>query len=196
MRDKDLLLTQNLITFENLTDLLDCLDDSIAHYNSAIERYGERLGALIRQGKTPRPDSSTTKQNEGNKLEAHQKRPSVLGSKDPWIVFKPDKKDSVPIFRVANTSVQSPASAESAILYRVIDTLKEKVKVLDSARKTLSDLPPSGIRSDQRFLVSFSDGLPRHIIPTHQSYSTEAKFSFSGEFELHTMSETEALSPS
>ena len=184
------MLGQSLIVFEDLNDLQRTLDEYVDLYKDALQRYGDRLGNLLRlSGGTSEQVSGGSPQQTQTK-DGSQKRKG--SDKEPWTIFKLDKEGDVNL-RIANIAVLSPTSAENALLFRMIESLKEKLENLKDARKIISELPTLGYRTNQRFLVAFADGLPKQIIPTNQSYSTSGRFQFMEEFEVGLLDEAQEL---
>jgi len=181
MNFQDIALRQSIVVFEDLTDLLSSMDEYIAHHKYSIQTYGERLGTLLRS-------QQTSSGNDKNKKQDNKKRPQE--DRDSWITFKLDGSEEA-ILRIANTRVISPASAESAALFRIIENLKERLKALESARDILDKLPVRGISRDQKFIVVFGEGLPRQVIPTNELKASQSRFRYLEDFELKTLESLE-----
>jgi hypothetical protein len=195
MPNRELVLNQSLIEFENLDELLVALDECIDIHAKAVQRYGDRLGALLRQGKSTTDQGGDSNQSQKQQQQQQakenptQKRGGGRAEKgDPWTNFRLDKEGNVNL-RVANPSMISPVSAENSILFRLIETLREKLQSLETARKIIAGLPSQGCRAEQRFLVSFAEGLPRQVIPMNQTSSAQVRFQFKDDFQLDPLDE-------
>jgi len=186
------MLDQSLIAFEDLNELLKSIDEFIELHEEALQRYGDRLGSLLRTtgkgeaGAQSISGGALQQQSIGKESSGQKKK--ALSEKEPWTVFKLDSEGMVTL-RVSNPANLSPLSAENALLFRIIDALKVKLSNLQTARAAISDLPSLGYRANQRFLVAFADGLPKQVIPTEQSYSGSGRFKFAEEFVIGPLDE-------
>ena len=185
MIDIELALPESMLFFENLEELLSTLDEYIENHRRAIQNYSEKLGSLLRSEKTA---------GDGR---GKQKKPGS-DEKDLWILFKLDEaqergkqeKNSTTFLRVANVATYSAAAAEASVLFRIVETLKQRINTLENARKIVSELPLRGNKSDQIYAVSFASGLPRQVIPLGQGDAKEFKFAYNDQFQLKTIDET------
>ena len=180
------MLDQSLIPFEDLDDLLKTLDEYMELHQDALQRYGDRLRGLLRMNKGTGDQLPSATQSK----DVSQKRRG--SDKEPWTVFKLDQEGNTNL-RIANTSLLAPSAAENTILFRIIESLRVKLQYLEEARKKIAELPTLGHRANQRFLVAFADGLPKQVIPTDQSYSSENRFQFNEDFVLEMLDDSEDL---
>lgn len=184
MIDVDLALPESMLFFENLEEILSMLDEYVEVHNNAIKNYSEKLGGLIRSEKSSSSDG--------------QRRPTY-DEKDLWLLFRIDGEEqqrgkqekSGTYLRIANVSRYSVDSAEASVLFKIVEILQQRIKILQNARRTVSELSLRGNRSDQVYGVSFAYGLPRHIVPLGQAKATgRSKFVYKDSFKLEAIDET------
>src|SRR5579883_1369978 len=194
-----------IIVFENLSDMLSTLEEYAEFHNRAIERYRDRLGLLLRQremkadgqvlqGMDPSAfkemgiEQATGGSVEGGVLLSNRKKEVKKkereGEDQGWLVFEAEDY-SIKVAGVANGN--SVASNEISVLFKIVEALNAKLMNLKTAVKIMSDFPSRGIRSDQRFIVIFRDGLPKQIIPTNESQSNQPRFRYAEEFVLERL---------
>ncbi|MDG6998266.1 MAG: hypothetical protein JRN15_04035 [Nitrososphaerota archaeon] len=179
---KELGLSQSVLVFKNLNDLLGTLDEYAELHSNAVAMYDDRLGHLLRnsglQGEKfagspdmiDSDDKKDKKQKVDKKKELEERGWLTLGSEEFAI-------------KIA-TSSASLASNEVSALFRVVEQLKAKVVMINSARKLLSELPSKGFRADQKIRVVFRDGLPKQVIPTNEMEDQQPKFRYSEQFQI------------
>jgi hypothetical protein len=180
---QDVALRQSVVAFDDLSELLASFDELIAYHKYSIQVYGERLATLLRFQST----GTTGDKKQDNKQKRAQE------DRDSWITFKLDGGEEA-MLRIANTRALSPAAAESAALFRIIDNLKERQKALESARDIADKLPVRGISRDQKFIVIFGEGLPRQIIPTNEMKTGQKRFVYAEDFVLKRLEKLEVIS--
>ena len=100
------MLDQSLIPFEDLDDLLKTLDEYMELHQDALQRYGDRLGGLLRMNKGTGDQLPSATQSK----DVSQKRRG--SDKEPWTVFKLDQEGNTNL-RIANTSLLAPSAAET-----------------------------------------------------------------------------------
>jgi hypothetical protein len=164
--------------------MLAAMDSYIAKHKSALQAYGDRLGILLRsQGSTSVASSPA---NESLFRKQDNKQRKGTEDKEGWMAFRLDGSEEA-ILRIANSTILSPTSAESAALFRATEILKERLKALESARDVIEKLPSRGLQKDQKFIVVFGEGLPRQIIPTNEKEASQTAFHYSDDFVLSTL---------
>ena len=184
MRD-ELTLTNSIMSFENLKEVLAILDQSIDIHSKMIKRYEDRLGILLRQAREsndprlksvgsqiPMPGVSDgfidPKSNEKKKKDDRKHDP---GEEKGWIALESEDHT----LRLATGSEAQITANEISILFKVTEALKSKLPALEAAIKLLSDLPSQGFNADQRLRVVFKDGLPKYVLPTTEPKSQDQK---------------------
>ena len=187
---KELALPYSLIPFESLEELLSTLDEYTELHTGMAQRYGDRLGYLLRRtGGGPAEDSlQTSAQIDPQEEQQQQKKTNglVMGGKKE----KRDERGSITLggeefsIKVSSGAGNSLVSNEVSVLFKIVEQLKERIAALQVARKLLSDLPTQGFRADQRLLVVFRDGLPRQVIPTNEISAQQKRFTFAEHFRM------------
>lgn len=185
---RELELSQNLMQFENLDELLSTIEDSIELHKLAIRKYGDRLGYLLRDGGSQAnapydftPASESVSEQELKKLGKGRKSDSEGES---WQDFKEHD------FRLRVANRNSETGSEVSVLFEVIESLKLKIQDLTNAKKLLAKFPSEGIRANQSFRVNFVYGLPRYVIPAgeqHGSVDLQRKFVYNEQFQISVL---------
>jgi hypothetical protein len=185
-------LTNSVMSFENLNEVLALMDQSIENHSKVIKRYEDRLGILLRlarESSDPRLKSAGSQipmPGAGNFDQPDQKKKKEDKKREPgedkgWVVLQSPELD----LKLANGSENSIISNEISILFKITEALKAKVPALDSARKLLSDLPSQGFDPASRFRVVFKDGLPKYVLPTAEARGAQQKkFWYSETFRI------------
>lgn len=184
-------LAHSIISFENLAELLEELDQYIEVNTKLTKRYEDRLGFLLRLAK----DSSDPKlqnvsrdfsslepgaENQGKKKKDDKKRDS---DERGWIMLE----DEEAVLRIASGSDAQIISNEISILFKVIEILKARVLALNSSRRLFSNLPSRGLDNTRSLRVVFRDGLPRYVIPSDETSVQRNKFRYSEKFTLSVL---------
>ncbi|MHB8567132.1 MAG: hypothetical protein ACYC7D_11445 [Nitrososphaerales archaeon] len=184
---KELALSYSMISFESLDELLSTIDDYIDLHSKMAERYGDRLGYLLRRSGGSASDAlQTSFQAE---LQEESKKPGLMGGKKDrkgeehesgWIVIGGEEFS----IRVASGVGSSASSNEVSVLFKIVEQLKARTASLKVAQKLLGDLPTQGFRADQRLLVVFKDGIPKQVIPTNEISAQQRKFRYADQFRM------------
>lgn len=179
-----------MISFESLEDLLGTIDEYIELHTKTSERYGDRLGNLLRSTGGAGEDSMQTaaqidsdsdpRKSNGFMGGRKDKRQGDSGRQDEsgWVSLGTEEYS----VKVASGLGNSVTSSEVSVLFKIVEQLKMKLAGLQSARKILADLPSQGFRADQRLLVVFKDGLPRQVIPTNEISAQQKRFKYADQF--------------
>ncbi len=188
---KELGISPCVIMFENHADLQKTIDEYTEYQRHMVEKYRDRLGVLLRQAGMPAISQSLQSSSQGsdqpsaNELSQEQlqqikkKEAKKQSDEKGWIVLEADDCS----IKIAASSA-SRASGEVSVLFKIVEALNAKVQGLKISSKIIAELPSRGIKPDQRFLVVFKDGLPKQIIPTNETYASQAKFKYVDQFEL------------
>ena len=178
---EELGLTNSVMTFENLNEVLAVLDQSVDSHSKMIKRYEDRLGILLRlarESADPRLQSMSSQigSSGGNGDQQDQRKrkddkKKDFGEEKGWVVLEAEDHD----LKLATGSEAIKITNEISILFKIIESLKAKIPVLESARKLLSELPSQGFDPASRFRVVFKDGLPKYVLPTAEAKVTQQK---------------------
>lgn len=194
---KELALSYSLISFESLEELLVTLDEYMELHDKASEKYGDRLGNLLRRNGVAEDSLQTAAQIESPEPEQKKSSGFMGGRKDKksddrkisdergWISIGGEEFS----IKVASGFGSSTSANEVSVLFKIVEQLKSKTAALQQARKLLADLPTQGFRADQRLLVVFKDGLPRQVIPTNEISAQQKRFRYSEQFRATVLEE-------
>ena len=176
-------LSHSVLVFKNLNDLLATLDEYAELHSHAVANYDDRLGHLLRDQGIKGENLSALKEPlepEDQKKDKKQKGDKKKESEERgWFTLGSDEF----AIKIGNSSLLA-ASNEISSLFRVVELLKAKIVMINSARKILSELPSKGFRGDQKLRVVFRDGLPKQIIPTNEMEDQQAKFRYEEQFQI------------
>ena len=187
---EELSLAHSIISFENLAELLEELDQYIEINAKLTKRYVDRLGYLLRVAKDsadPRLMSvsqdlgmlDSESENQRKKKNDKKKAPEEKG----WISLE----DGEHIVRVATGSDAQLVSNEISILFKVVETLKSRIAGLNSSRRLFSNLPSRGFDTTHKLRVGFKDGLPRYLLPSSEASVQRNKFRYSESFSISVL---------
>ncbi|MDA4130633.1 MAG: hypothetical protein OK457_07670 [Thaumarchaeota archaeon] len=170
---EELGLSNSILTFEHLNEVLAIMDQSVDTHSKMIKRYEDRLGILLRlarESSDPRLNSMSAQlSNPSAGIDDRKKkddRKKETSEEKGWITLESEDHT----LKLAGGSDTAKVSNEISILFKVLESLKAKIPALEAARKLLSELPSRGFDANGRFRIVFKDGLPRYVLP-----STEAR---------------------
>lgn len=176
-------LSHSVLVFKNLNDLLATLDEYAELHSHAVANYDDRLGHLLRDQGIKGENLSALKEPleaEDQKKDKKQKGDKKKETEERgWFTLGSDEF----AIKIGNSSLLA-ASNEISSLFRVVELLKAKIVMINSARKLLSELPSKGFRGDQKLRVVFRDGLPKQIIPTNEMEDQQTKFRYEEQFQI------------
>jgi hypothetical protein len=191
-----------MITFQNLEDLLGAIDDSIEIHTRAIERYSDLLGGILRdtigngpaQQIQPEPKPKTPENRGGFGLPIFSKSQPSKDNKKPQNAKLEQEQKGWMLLEYGDYSLKIATGQPTLInskrtetLFKIVEALKSKVAMLQTARKSLADLPSRGLRSNQSISVVFKDGIPRQILPSVESKDRRSRFAFQSDFAIEPM---------
>ena len=176
---KELGLSHSVLVFKNLDDLLATLDEYVELHSNAVAKYDDRLGFLLRSSGAEGDQNLASAQS----IERDDKKQKGDKRRDPedrnWVTLGTDEY----AIKIA-ANFTAVASNEISALFRVVELLKAKILMINSARKLLAELPSKGFRADQKIRVVFRDGVPRQVIPTNEMEDQQQKFHYSEQFQI------------
>jgi hypothetical protein len=193
----DLLLSPSLISFEDFSELMETVDESIQIHTKAIAKYEDKLGVLLRgtgdskQGMnfdhgSQMPSLENTNGGDIQQPKSDKKRraSSSDGSEAGWLVLEAEETS----VKVATGGVASTSGKQVEALFKIIESLKAKLASLERVRKLISDLPAQGFKPNQNIVVMFRDGIPRQIIPSNEAAARAyKKFRYSEQFDAQVL---------
>lgn len=173
-----------ILAFDDLDEILATIDEEIELHRKLLARYGDRLGVLLRNTDSAQSLKLAADQERSEpdrNTQRNKKRETEDGG---WMSLETEEYT----LKVATLRPDSPpATFEVAQLFKITEALKSKVGSLELAKRFLNELPSRGYRADQRFLVVFKEGIPRHVIPTNESREQVRRFRYSDQFELASL---------
>jgi hypothetical protein len=166
---KELFITPSILTFDSLDELVATIEEARELYRSAIDRYGDTLGGILRSPppgtmSSPIPPLSTEKKGKGEK--------KMSGG---WTEMGD-----------LSLAINSPVAAHSQLLFKAAEELKMRLAKLDAVRKTLSEFPSRGYGSGYAYIVYFFEGIPENIVLV-PSNKVMSKFRFATQFATLTL---------
>lgn len=182
---KELGLSHAVLVFENLNELLQTMDEYADLHSKTVARYDDRLGQLLRgQGvqrdQTAMSSSLDAVDPEDSKKDKKQKGDKKReGEERGWTTLGTEEFS----IKISNGNA-SITSNEVSVLFKIVESLKAKIAMINTARKMLSELPTQGFRGDQRLRVVFRDGIPKQIIPTNEMADQQRKFRYVEQFQI------------
>jgi len=191
--NSDLLLSPSLVSFEDFSELMETVEESIQLHTKAIAKYEDKLGVLLRgsgeskQGmnfdrasQMPSLDNGDVQQPKSDK----KRRASSADQSDVgWLVLEAEETS----VKVATGSAASTTGKQVEALFKIIESLKAKLASLERVRKLISDLPAQGFKPNQSIVVMFRDGIPRQIIPANEVARAYKKFRYSEQFDAQVL---------
>lgn len=184
---KELSLPYSIISFENLKELISNMEEYIDLHQNIAEKYGDRLGYLLRRSGSSGDAFMQTSPQTDTQSDSDEKPKAAgfMGGKKRtldergWVVLGTDEFT----IRVATGTGNSLTSSEISVLFKIVEQLKAKIASLQLALRLLSELPTKGFRADQRLLVVFKDGLPKQVIPTGETSAEQKRFRYLEQFQ-------------
>jgi hypothetical protein len=194
----DLLLSPSLVSFEDLSGLIETVDESIQLHSKAIAKYEDRLGVLLRgsgdsnhginfdhDAKMPSVDNGSDEEIQQPKSDRKRRggASSANAGETGWLVLEAEETS----VKVATGSLASTSGKQVESLFKIIESLKAKLASLERIRKLISELPGQGFRANQSIVVMFRDGIPRQIIPANEVARAYKKFRYSEQFDVQVL---------
>jgi hypothetical protein len=183
MQKNELGLTTAIVTFENLDELLQSLEELSELHSKAVTRYDDRLGQLLRgrgfQGEQSFMMPSGDAVEQAKKAKNDKKGG---GEERGWFTLGTEEF----AIKVGNNE-SSFISNEVSALFKVVETLRARITVINMARKLLAELPSRGFETAQRMRVVFKDGVPKQVIPTNEMTGKQRKFRYVEQFQVPMM---------
>lgn len=190
---------QVIATFYSIEELSEHIQASRSSFNSLLELYNERLGALLRDNQeahsndewfkqfTAKHKGSTASKSPEKEKEASNKG---KGKKDKGEKNQPggkssDKESSGIWFTYHGLSLcgNQPVRGEIELLFDGIGEIKEKLRLLDEAGKAVDELAKSGISGNKKYITYFSNGIPQKILIIERPTETKLeKFRYDANF--------------
>jgi hypothetical protein len=160
-----------LVKFYSQAEITKYLRELSEHYQKEAEKYGDKLGLMLRPGAEPAPKEEKKQEKEDKKgdKKGEQKTKASAGG---WI-----KMGSL-IINMANTG---PASTE--VMYQIHEDLKLKLARTNEALKSFETNANTILPQVGTFHLYVRNGVPERIIVEAEEVK-KASFNFDGKFRV------------
>jgi hypothetical protein len=173
---KELFITPSIVTFDSLDELIATVEEARELYRSAIDRYGDTLGGILR---SPPPGTMSSpipplnnEEGGGKKGKGGSGGGKMSGG---WMEIQE-----------LSIALNNPVAAHSQLLFKAAEELKIRLAKLDMIRKTLSEFPSRGYGSGYAYIVYFFEGIPENIVLIPSNKQT-SRFRFATQFATQTL---------
>jgi hypothetical protein len=158
--------------FYSQAEITKYLKEVSEYYQKEAERYGDKLGGMLRTGpgeSAPKEEKKQDKQEKGDKKGDQKGKPASGGG---WI------KMGTLMLNTANTG---PATTE--VMYQIHEDLKQKLARTNEALKSFEQNANTLIPQNAIFQLYVRNGVPERIIVEAEE-AKKAVFSFDGKFRV------------
>ena len=165
MSQRRLELGSAILTFYSHDEVTRYLRDLGEYFQKESERYGDKLGNMLRG---PGQAAPAPKESKKDDKKADQKKPAPGG----WV-----KMGSI-LVNTANTD-----SATTEVMYQVHEDLKLKLQRTTEALKSFEQSANTLIPQGSTFEVYVKNGVPERIV-AKAGEAKKATFNFDGRFRV------------
>jgi len=160
-----------LVKFYSQAEITKYLRELSEHYQREAEKYGDKLGLMLRPGAEPAPKEEKKQEKEDKKgdKKGEQKTKASAGG---WV-----KMGSL-VVNMANTG---PASTE--VMYQIHEDLKLKLARTNEALKSFETNANTILPQVGTFHLYVRNGVPERIIVEAEEVK-KAAFNFDGKFRV------------
>ena len=161
-------LATGLIKFYSQAEITKYLRDLSEFYQKEAEKYGDKLGSMLRGGPGEPAAKDEKKQDKGEKKGDQKPK----GSSGGWTKMGPI---------MLNTANPGPATTE--VMYQVHEDLKQKLARTNEALKAFEQNASTLIPQNATFQLYVRDGVPERLI-VEAAEEKKAAFNFDGKFKV------------
>jgi hypothetical protein len=161
-------LATGLMKFYSQAEITKYLKDVAEYYQKEAEKYGDKLGGMLRSGPGESASKEEKKQDKGDKKGEQKGRPSGGG----WV------KMGTLMLNTANTG---PATTE--VMYQIHEDLKQKLARTNEALKSFEQNAYTLIPQNAVIQLYVRNGVPERII-VEAGEAKKAVFNFDGRFRV------------
>ncbi len=154
--------------FYSQAEITKYLKDVAEYYQKEAEKYGDKLGGMLRPGAGESAPKEEKKQDKGDKKGDQKGKPSGGG----WV-----KMGSL----MLNTANSGPATTE--VMYQIHEDLKQKLARTNEALKSFEQNASTLIPQNAIFMLYVRNGVPERIIVEAEE-AKKAVFNFDGKFRV------------
>ena len=162
-------LGTGLLKFYSQAELTKYLKESADYYQKEAEKYGDKLGGMLRGGPGESAPKDEKKQDKGDKKGDQKGRPAGGGG---WV-----KMGTL----MLSTASSGPASTE--VMYQIHEELKQKLARTNEALKSLEQNANTLMPQNATFQLYVRNGVAERIIVEPQEVKKEA-FNYDGKFRV------------
>jgi hypothetical protein len=162
-------LATGLIKFYSQAEVTKYMKDVADYYQKEAEKYGDKLGGMLRTGPAQPAPREEKKQDKGDKKPDQKQRPGGAGG---WV-----KMGSLMI----NTANSGPATTE--VMYQIHEDLKLKLARTNEALKSFEQNASTLIPQNATFQLYVRNGVPERLIVEAEE-AKKAVFNFDGKFRV------------
>jgi len=159
-------LAIGLVRFYSAEEIAKYLKDLSEYYSREAEKYGDKLGSMLREG--PAAPKGEQKGEKGEKKPEAKAKPGAGGwtKMGPILVSKAD-----------------PTTATTEVMYQLHEELKQRLAKTTEALKSLEQNANAVLPKGATFQLYMRNGVPERII-VEAVATAKATFSFEGKFRV------------
>jgi hypothetical protein len=166
-------LATGLIKFYTQAEITKYLKEVAEYYQKEAEKYGDKLGGMLRTGPGDSAPKEEKKQEKADKKSDQKGKPSGGGGGGGgWV-----KMGSLMI----NTVNSGPATTE--VMYQIHEDLKQKLARTNEALKSFEVNASTLIPQTGTFQLYVRNGVPERLIVEAEE-AKKAVFNFDGKFRV------------
>ena len=158
--------------FYSQAEITKYLRELSEHYQKEAEKYGDKLGLMLRPGAEPAPKEEKKQEKEDKKKDDKKGEQKTKASAGGWV-----KMGSL----VINMSNTGPASTE--VMYQIHEDLKLKLARTIEALKSFETNANTILPQVGTFHLYVRNGVPERIIVEAEEVK-KAAFNFDGKFRV------------
>ena len=163
-------LATGLLTFYSQAELVKYMKDVAEYYQKEAEKYGDKLGGMLRTGPGEAAPKKDEKQDKVDKNDKKGEKPKGLGG--GWT--------KIGTMMLA-TAGSGPAMTE--VMYQIHEELKQKLARTNEAVKSFEQNAANLIPQSASFQLYVRNGVPERIIVEAEA-PKKTVFNFDGRFRV------------
>ena len=168
MSQRRLDLVTGMMKFYSQAEITKYMKDVAEYYQKEAEKYGDKLGGMLRTGPGESASKDEKKQDKGEK-KVEQKGKSSGGG---WV-----KMGTL----MLNTANSGPATTE--VMYQIHEDLKQKLARTNEALKSFEQNASTLIPQNAVFQLYVRNGVPERVIVQAEE-AKKAAFNFDAKFRV------------
>lgn len=161
-------LSTGLMKFYSQAEIIKYMKDLAEFYQKESEKYGDKLGGMLRTGPGESAPKDDKKQDKGDKKNDQKGKPGGGG----WV------KMGTLMLNTANIG-----SASTEVMYQIHEDLKQKLARTNEALKSFEQNASTLIPQSAIFQLYIRNGVPERIIVEAEE-AKKAAFNFDAKFRV------------